>query len=371
MSLPQSLSLYRADNGALLGKIDLGDGLRAKSWNESLPQILLEAATARGLTNDGYGVLANFPFDGSKTRSRPIGEALSAAPYTSIQLFKCVPQTQSLGLGDATVTAFGDVALTTPDRAHANYWSTACDPDSPVEPRGAMAAPFLQTISDVGANFALAATTTWSIDLNGVRYTPTAAQLVQLAANQTAAQLTIVLQSFCWPMEVVAAASGNEVRIFASGTGATRSIRAFSPANTSGAFVLFTGAGASSQLNVMYYGVGSPLGQMDNTDSAGGQKPQRRIRPGSLSLVMTMAAEVITCTDNRLTGVIAGANIAGTTTVTGTLVYATGAIEFDTAGDQPDNATTITARYDALIPIDLAEEVKMPAGASSLAILVS
>ena len=367
-----TIRLYRADTGALLGRLDVGDGLRAKTWADELPAMLLEAATRRGLANDGYGVLANFPawIDGRKTQSRPVGEALSTKLLTGVELFKCVPQTQSMGLGDAAVTAFGDVALTQPDRAHADFYNTTTDPDDPVAPRGARAPAFLRTISDAGGNFGLAVTDGGlTLVINGTTYTASAAQMALIAADQTAAQLKAVLDAFAWPIEVVATADGMFLNIFAMGSGATRNIMAVTTVGDAGT-VLFTGAGTSSQPNVMYHGTGSPLGQMDNVDAVGGIKPQRRILPLSLSITMTMAAEVVVARE-LTSGVITGSNIAGTATVTGTLTHLTGAIEFDTVGDAPDNATAITARFKALVPVNMWDEVVVPPGGMDLAILVS
>jgi hypothetical protein len=327
-----------------------GDGSgpsRMKSWLEEIPRWLKEAVEPLALKGLGTLRMANFP-------AFLNGERL--APFTGVDVWRVVPQTANLALGSGAVATFGSVALTQPDRAHADYYNTTTDPDDPVAPRGATAPAFLQTISDGGGNFALAATSgVIVLDINGVRYTTTAAQAAAVAVDQTAAQLVVVLDSFGWPMDVVAAASGNEVRIFAAGLGVTRNIRAVSVALDANS-VLFTGAGASSQPNVMYRGTNGPLGVMDNTESLGGNKPQRLILPGSVSIAATIAAAAASVSDSGKDGVLAPIPPA---THTGTINYTTGAVSV-TFSANPDNATNVVATWKALKAMDLTQPVRLP-----------
>jgi hypothetical protein len=357
-------NLYRADTGALLGRVDVGDGLRAKSWLEEIPRLLLEAATARGLTADGYGILANFPafIDGRKTQSRAVGENLTARALNSVQLFIGVPQTQLMGTGDAAVTAWGDVALNVADPAAVNYANAGpTNPALPPVPRGARSPAFV--MSDTGAgNYNLAATDgILSFVVNGATFAIT----VGAGAATTLAQVMAAIQASGAPVRALLN-NTNFVLVTTIGQGRCQNIMAVNTAGTAGAVIF------AAQGNVVHFGNGSPLGQMDNSDSlVSGVKSARRILPGSLRIAMTMATEAIVASDARLTGLITGRNIAGTTTVTGTVTYSTGNMEFDTVGDAPDNATAVTATYKALIPVDLSEEVNLPAGASDIAILVS
>jgi hypothetical protein len=361
MATPKFLNLYRADNGADLGRIDLGDGLRGKTWADSLSQILQIAATSRTLTGDGYGVMTNFPafLDGQKTRNRAFGENLSAALLNSVQLFRVVPQTSQLGPGDAAELVFGTKALTQPDPETADYILVDTATGGVEVPVGANAPAWL-TGATVGGGYVCNATTgVLTLVVNGVTYDVTglAGAAVSIANIEAACQAQGV------PVRVynMNTAAGNAVGIFTIGIGCTQNIRCI---RTSAGAVIFAASAAT-----LRYGRGGPLGQMDNTQGVA-VKAQRRILPGTLSVTSTTAgALVCTCTDNRLTGVVTGVDTGAVVTAAGTLVYTTGALAI-TYSAAPA-AAAITARYDALYPIDLREEVKMPFGGSALAILVS
>jgi hypothetical protein len=361
-------NLYRADTGALLGKIDLGDGLRGKDWANELPQILLEAATRRGLTNDGYGVLANFPafVDGRKTQSRPIGENLSTAQPASVSLFKAVSQTAVFQLGDGAVTAWLDAALTQPILATAAYGiaGATTHSDDTLAPRGGRSPAFVS--SDTGvANFNLGATDgILTVIVNGTTFTVT----VGTGAATTLANIVAAMTTSGIPV-ITTLHNTNFILLSTPAAGISQTLEVVNTAGTAGAVLFATNGGAQRSGN------GSPIGQMDNSDVVQGMKPQRRILPGSMSLATTMAAEVVTSVDTHTaggnTGVIAGSNAAATATVAGTVNYVTGNVEFDTVGDAPDNATAVNLTYKALIPIDLAEEVAQVQSVGDLALLVT
>jgi hypothetical protein len=346
-----TLRLYSATTGALLATMDAADGLRQLDWKAEVPHQLQEAVEA------GIGRFANYPawIAGEGLSSNPIGQAPVTGTYSGATILRAVPQVQSLGTGDAGETDFGQEALTEPDPTHANYFNTTTDPDDPVAPRGGQAPAFLQTVVD-GGGFNLAASSgVLSVRVNGTLYTITG----QTGGAVTVENLQQAIITAGWPVDT-AIEGGDTLRIFAPGLGGSTNILGVGTAGSVGA-TLFTGADQSSQPDVLYRGTGGPLGQGDNSGVSGGAKPQRRILPGSISITMTMGAEVITSSDDGA-GVITGQNAAGTVTVAGTINYTTGAINLDTVGDAPDNATDVTARFKVLIPVEMHQPVRKHRG---------
>jgi len=365
-------TLYEGATGIEVGKVDEGEGLRQKTWLDELSRWAMEMATERGLGSAGTGILANFPsiVEGAVPYmgAKPIGEAYSAPAFNGWELYEAVQQSGSLGTGDAAILEWGDVVLAEPDPLHADFYNATTDPDDPVNPLGASAPAFLQTVVET---WNLTGLLTLTLVVNGTTHaipitTANAAAVTDLELQES------ILASGA-PVNCFIDAASTKVRIMAIGNGITSNIMAV---NAGAATVLFTGAGLSSQPGVMYYGTGGPLGQMDNTDAVGGVKPQRRILPGSININITMGGEVVAVTDSTITtgntGTLSGQNAAGTATVTGTINYVTGVISVTTAGDAADNATTLDASWRALIPINLHEPVRRsPAGRHYAMLLAS
>jgi hypothetical protein len=318
-----------------------------KSWLEEIPRWLKESVEPIALKGLGLGRLANYPGFLS-------GEQITS--FAGVNIWHVVPQTAILAVGDGAVTDIGQEALTVGDRAHANYFNTTTDPDDPVAPRGASSPAFLQTISDGAGDFALTATTgILTLRINGTLFTITG------LIDETSTELVARLNAFGIPADIVDGATNTVVRIFAHGNGITSNIEAVTVAGDAGT-VLFTGAGASSQPNVQYKGTNGPLGVMDNTEVVNSGKPQRRILPGSVSVAATIGAAAVTVTDNS-----AGVLDDGTATHTGTINYATGAIDID-YGTAPDNATNVVASWKVLKALDLTKPVRVPATGMEVAI---
>ena len=332
-----------------------GQGLRGKTWLDELSGFAHEAAEPANLAGIGLGRLANFSaiVDGQKMGTKPLGEDYSTPAYDGVDLFDVIRNSVQFGLGDGALTAWGgSVGLTEPDRTHANYFNTTTDPDDPVAPVNAQAGPFLQSISDAAGDFDFAATViggTLTLRVNGVLFSITG------IVDETAAELAARITASAMPVTALESADNNTVRIFASGLGVTSSIEAVVTATDAGS-VLFTGAGASSQPDVVYLGTGSPLGDMSHDAGSSGGKVQRRILPGSVIVTATVTAALVTLTDDRA-GVLS--TLDGLHT--GTIDYATGAIAL-TFGTAPDNATAINANWKVLYPKDLSSEVRLPEG---------
>ncbi len=349
--MPRSMvTLFNAGTGAST-KVDAGDGSgasRMRSWLEEIPRWLKESVEPVALKGLGLGRLANYP-------AFLNGEQL--AGFDGLNVYEVVSQTVVLATGDASAVLFGDVALTDGDRASANYFNTTTDPDDPVAPAGGQAPAFLQTISDGGGDFALTATTgVLTLDINGERFTVTG------LIDETSTEVVARLAAFGLPADVVDGASGTVVRIFAPGNGVASNIKAVTVAGDAGT-VLFTGAGASSQPNVLYRGTNGPLGALDNTlDSAGG-KVQRKILPGSVSISATVSSTVETAVDDSNGGISGGSIVAANSTIN----YTTGAIHLDYTGNAPD-AAAITATWKVLRPLTLTDPARLPPSGKEIAI---
>jgi len=364
-------TLYEAATGIEVGKVDEGDGLRQKTWLDELSRWAMEMATERGLGSAGTGILANFPsiVEGAVPYmgSKAIGETYSAPAFFGWELYEASQQSGSLGTGDAAILEWGDVVLAEPDPTHQDFYNATTDPDDAVNPLGATAPAFLQTVVDA---WNLTGLLTLTIVVNGA--THAIPVTTANAAAVTAEELQESILAAGAPVNCFLE-GGDTIRLMAIGNGVSRNIMAV---NASAATVLFTGAGQSSQPGVMYYGTGGPLGQMDNTSNVVGAKPQRRILPGSISIDITMGGEVVVVTDSTITtgntGVLAGQNAAGTATVNGTINYVTGLISVTTVGDAADAATNLVASWRALVPINLHEPVRRsPAGRHYALLLAS
>lgn len=325
-----------------------GQGLRGKSWLDELSGFAHEAAEPTSLAGIGLGRLANFSaiIDGQKMGTKPLGEAYSTPAYNGVDLFDVIRNSTVLATGDGSAVAFGSEALTVSDRSHANFFNTTTDPDDAPAPVGATGPAFLQTIVDGGGDFSLTGTSDLVIEVNGTAYTFTG------LIDETSTELAARLRAHGHPVEIVEEGS-DTVRIFAPGLGKTSNIKALT---SSAATVLFTGAGQSSQSNLLYTGVGGPLGDMSNSGVSGANKPQRRILPGSVVVTATVSGATVTLTDDRAGGL---SDLSGTHT--GTINYATGAIDV-TFGTAPTTATAVNAVWKILDPTSLHSEVRLPEG---------
>lgn len=350
--MPNSqITLYDGLTGAST-KVDAGDGggaSRMKPWLDELSRWLREGVESTALKGLGRGRVANYP--GNIT-----GEQLD--DFAGVTIYQVVPQTVVLATGDGSAVAIGNEALTDGDRASANYFNTTTDPDDAVAPVGASAPAFLQTISDGAGDFALSATSgILTLRINGELFTVTG------LVDETSTELVARLNAFGLPADIVDGAVNTVVRIFAPGNGVTSNIEAVTVAGDAGT-VLFTGAGASSQPNVLYTGTNGPLGVMDNTEATNGTKPQRRLLPGSLTLTTTISSATSTATADAA-GVITGADITS-----GSVDHATGVIT-TTWSTAPDNAAAVTASYKALRPLNLTDPARIPPGGMELALLLN
>jgi hypothetical protein len=336
------VTLYNAANG-LSTLVDAGDGLRQKSWLDEIPRWLKEAVEPSVLKGLGLGRLVNFPsfLDGVGLSSNPIGQAPTIGTFAGVSVYRVVPQTATVA--EAVVTTFGSVALTENDRTHADYFNTTTDPDDPPAPVGAQAPAFLQTVVDAAGLNLSATTGVLTFRVNGVLYTVTG-----LTGTTTLAEdIRDAIADAGVPVDLQVE-GGDTLRIFAPGNGVTANIEAVVVAGDVGT-TLFTGAGQSSQPNVLYQGKGGPLGVMDNLEVVGGFKPQRRILP----LSVTVAVDAITMTDD---GAGALSDVGGTNT--GTIAYATGALAVTLAGA---STAAPVATWKALKALPLHEPVRVPA----------
>lgn len=348
--------LYNGVTGALIGPVDEGDGLRQKSWLAEITRYNQEAAETGG----GFRAV-NYPghFDAEQMGHRLIGDAAWVQPaYAGVDLFEAVSQTFVLGLGDGTETDWGQEALADAVPTSANYLNTTTDPDDPPDPRGAQFAAFIQSIADGGGVDLQSTDGVLTVWVNGTAFTATGLD----GASVTAANVQTAIVTAGWPVNT-AIEGGDTLRIWTGNLGGTAHLLVDDTAGTVGP-VLFTGANQSAAAGTLYTGGGGPLNQVDDSGVVGGAKPQRRILPGSITVTMTMAGEVVTVTDTHdggtlATGALAGQNAAGTTTVAGTINYLTGAINLDTTGDAPDAATNVLVTFKALVPIDLEKPVRI------------
>ena len=335
------ITLFNAANG-LSTLVDAGDGLRQKDWKDEISRWLKEAVEPSALKGIGLGRLVNYPsfLDGNGLSSNPIGQAPAIGTFAGVAAWRVVPQTAIIS--GTVVTTFGNAVLTEDDRTHANFFNTTTDPDDPPVPTGASGPAFLQTIAD-GAGINLAGTSgVLTIRVNGTLYTVTGID----GGTETAESIRDAILAAGVPVDAQVEGA-DTLRLFAPGRGVTSNIEAVAVSGDV-ATTLFTGSSQSSQPNVLYKGVGGPLGVMDNLEVVGASKPQRRILP----LSVTVSVDAITMTDDGA-GVIS--DVGGTNT--GTIDYDTGVITVTLAGASTGAAT---ATWKALKALPLHEPVRVP-----------
>jgi len=352
--MPQ-VQLFNALNGLSCVVDAGGKGLRGKSWLDELSRWAKEAVEPAALAGIGLGRLANFPtiIDGRKNEVRALGEALVDPAYNGVELFECVPNTLTIGIGSGAVSNFNAAALTQGVAAIANYATAGAASGTVGTPPNCLAYPAF--ITSDAENYNLAATDgILTITINGVAHAVT----VGVGAATTADQVVTALQAANLPAQVIPLASGagaiDSFRVLALNPGRASTMQATVTAGTAGAVIFATETGA------LRFGYGPRLNDARMATAAimgpnawAGVKPQRRILPGSITLSHASAA-ADSMTDDRA-GVLS--NLAGTSV--GTVTYATGEVTHNWAANV-DNGVPVLARFRALWPVSLHEEVRLP-----------
>lgn len=353
--------LYRADTGALLATVALGDGLRGKAFLDEISQFCMEAAVSPGLGPtgplQGYGREANYPtfLNGEYLSSNPIGGPAVVPAYIGVTVFKAIANSWQLGaLG---VTTYGDVVPTTPARNAANYGGAGAGDNYVPTPAGCTAAARATAAGgayNVGAG---AGNFTFQVIVNGVTYTVTgpAANLAAVTDTEVTDAVNLSLGGGGGAHALLTAGGAARILTIDEGWWNTLNIVAGATSN-----VIFAGSAA---LGATVRGAGGPLNDVARQTT--GYKPQRRILPLSISIVSAVAANAITVTDAA--GILAGNNGLGGTAA-GTINYTTGVIDVVYSG-----VTTTAPRisYKALIPLDYTQQVRVPRSGLDLAILLN
>ena len=357
--------LYRADTGAQIATIAVGDGLRGKAFLDEVSQLLMEGAVSPGLGAtgplQGYGREANFPtfLNGEGLATWPIGAAAPVIPaYIGTSVFKAVHNTWAFAT--AGVTTYGSVAPTAPTRGSANYGGAGAGDAYVVTPAGATCAA--RATTNAAANFnvgAGAGVATMQVIVNGVTYT-----INITSANRAALTLDEFLNGFNESIGSMGGAHAiltdatTAIRILTVDEGFWNTLQVVAGATAN---VIFAGSGA---LGATVRGGGGPLNDVARQPQ--GAKPQRRILPQSVIFTAAVGGNAITSTDNGL-GVIAGNNGLGQTAA-GTINYATGVVSIVYSGV---TTTAPTVTYKALVPLDLTQPVRIPRTGLDLALLLN
>jgi hypothetical protein len=368
--MPQ-VTLFNADNGLSCVVDAGGKGLRGKSWLDELSRWAKEGVEPAALAGIGLGRLANFPtiIDGRKNEVRALGEALVDPAYNGIELFECVPNTLTIGIGSAAVSNFNNAALTQGDPALANYATAGAASGTVGTPVNCLAYPAFITTDVENWNLSGAALvaggSVLTITVNGAAY----AIPVGAGAATTTEQLAAFINAANVPVRCVSIATGagatDQLRIMTLNAGRAATISADTGADDCGSVIFAT------ETNAVRYGYGAILNDARMATAANmgvnswaGIKPQRRILPGSITLSTTLAAAAAdSMTDDR-GGVLS--NLAGTSV--GTVNYTTGLVTHNWAANVAA-ATDVVARFRALWPVNLHEEVSLPeSGATQMAI---
>lgn len=369
-----SVRLYRADTGVLLATGNVGDGLRGKSFLDELSGLAMEAACPRGLGAAlvGYGREANYPaiLTGEQMQSWPIGSPAvvvptipgGVLPYAGVTLFRAIQNTVVLGTGTGALATMGSVVPTAAARGSANYGGAGAGDAYVPTPQGCTAAARATTAAaatfNVGAG---AGTATFQIIVNGVTYTINcrAVNLAAITLAEVADGINESLGATSGAYAMLTDAT-TAIRVLTQDEGVWNTLQVVAGATAN---VIFAASGA---LGVTVTGAGGPLNHVARQTT--GAKPQRRILPQSISVVTTVAANAITSTDAA--GVITGNNGLGQTCA-GTINYVTGDIVLVYSAAVV-NLVPVRATYKALIPVDLASPVRVPADAGlDLAILLN
>jgi hypothetical protein len=392
--------LYNASTGALLATVQTGSGLRGKSWLDELSQMQMEGANitigAAGPVA-GYGRLANYMtiLNGEQLSSSPIGGSIvggvvtptfNPSPnYAGVTLYKCRRCSLPLGaLGIATYGSWGPPLVylpTQPARNHANYGGAGAGDNFVQTPIGSSAscrATSEAATYNLGSGTGAAGVWTFPAILNGVTYTITghAANLDAV----TALELLDGINNSIGGSGFAAILVGTGVRIMSDKTGRWNTIRitnsitwavdtALSTVTTVLANTFFT---TNVALAATTTGQGGPLN--DPSRQTTGNKAQRRILPGSItvtSAVVAGAAIAIDTWSSGTVGTLAGTHntVASWLTGTNTVNYLTG--DFNCTFDA---VTTVapSAVFTCLIPVELTDMAREPAGtANDYAILLN
>ncbi len=343
-------------------KVDAGDGSGASrelSWLQEIPRWLKEAVEAGpnqaiDLKGLGLGIFANYPtfLDGSKRSSNAIGGSAPIAVFNGVDVFEVLSNTVQLGTGDASETDFGQEVLTQGDPAANNYANTGSDGLAVPVPQGAQTPAFV--LGNSGNHDLSSSDGLLTIIVNGASFT------VNVGTAGAATSESIIAAILAAGVPVAAhvndTSSGDEPLLLTLGIGAAQTIQVSRAAGSGGA-VVFPAAAATART-----GNGGPLN--DVRASTQGIKTQRRVLPTSVTISATISAAVVTLTDDGV-----GVLDDGTGTHTGTIDYATGAVDVD-FGTAPDSATAVTASYKSLNPLTLTDPVRVPRSGKSVALLL-
>lgn len=347
--------LYDALTGASV-LIDAGEGTRQKAWLDEIPRWLMEASERVEVLGLDIARRVNFPafIEGDRElTANPIGGNVNPLDaFNGIEMSEVVPNRIQIGLGDGSETDFGGETLTAPDPAALAYATNGTDGGPPL-PRGGAHPAFL-TSEDGSSNFNLGATSgDLLITVNGAQFTVD----VGTGAATTPESIVAAVINAGVPVQALIADVGvtDRVRLLTLGVGVAQTIRVDGDV----AAVVF----ASSDLTD-FRGAGGPLNDLRALSV--GVRPQRRILPGSIQVSATIGAATVLMTDD---GAGALADDFDSPTHTGTIDYATGAIDID-YGTAPDNATAVIASYKALLPLTLSDPVRIPPGGKELALRV-
>lgn len=339
--------------------IDAGEGTRQKAWLDEVPRWLKEAAEPLPLAGLALGRLVNYPafIEGDRElKSNPIGgDTNPADPFNGVEISEVIRNTVEASTGDGSVVAFGNEAASVPDPGDLNFGRGGSDTGQPV-PRGASLPAFV-TSEDGSGNFNLSATDgLLTIEINGVQYVVNVGTNAATTPEGVADSIRLAGVAVA-VVEPVDATGLDGLRLLSLGGGAAQLMRIVAGAGSAGA-VIFATIG-----NTFVRGANGPMNDTRNLES-GGQRPQRRVLPGSVSIAATIGSVQVVVTDDKVGGLD-----DGTGTHTGTVDYATGVWSL-TYGTAPDNATPVVQSQKALIPLLLSDPVRIPPGGKEFALLL-
>lgn len=335
-----------------------GGSSRSGPWLNEVSRWLKEAVEPTSpidLKGLGLGILANYPtlLHGRGRTSNAIGNNAPVANFNGVDLFKVVQHTLTIGVGDAAELDFGNEALTIGDPAANNYGNVGSDGLAVPVPAGAATPAFVLSNAD-GGGFNLAATSgVLTINVDGVSYAVT----VGTGTSVSAEAIVAAILDAAVPVMAHhnAPGAGDEVLVTGVGIGASHTLQIDRSAGSAGA-VIFPAAAAT-----LRQGKGGPLNSLEAVSQA--PRLQRRILPGSISVVAGAVTGVDATITTGSTGVIAGAGVSGT------INYASGVIDLDYVA-APGAAAPVNATFKALVPLDLHAQVKVPRGGLEVALIL-
>lgn len=335
-----------------------GGSSRSLNWEAEVSRWLKEAVEPTSpidLKGLGLGILANFPvfLHGRGRESNAIGNNAPIADFNGVDLFKVVQHTLTIGVGDAAETDFGNEALTQGDPAANNYGNTGSDGTAIPVPTGAATPAFVLSNQDGGGLDLSMSDGILTLIVDGVSY----AVNVGTGSSTTAEQIVSAILDAAVPVMAHHnhPGTGDEVLVTTVGVGASHTLQVDRTAGSAGA-VIFPAAAAT-----LRQGKGGPLNSLEAVSSA--PRPQRRILPGSITAQAGAVSGVDSTIASGNTGVIAGTGIAGT------INYLTGVVDLDFTA-APAALAPVTVSFGALVPLDLAAQVKVPRAGMGVALVL-